>query len=171
MRDDRHRWPATADFNAPIDLGSATLTPVPLTRQTLVSGPDVRAQINQALIGWPDIVENDSYAIACRRDRIMRINGPDAREGWDAANNQAISDASDAYAVFDLTGTDAMDLLKRGAEISLQSPSKSVARILFGLGVFLYRVGDKVFRLHVARCDADALVGLLKSAGKSGRSD
>ncbi|NIZ13037.1 hypothetical protein [Phaeobacter sp. HF9A] len=61
------------------------------------------------------------------------------------------------------------DTLRRGSEVSLEVPSASVARALFGLGVFLYRFGDEHrFRVHVAQSQAEPLLKSLKAMATCG---
>ncbi len=165
MRDDSKRWDApTANGSAEMAEG-VTLAPVQLTRQTLISGADTLARMQPKLAAWPDIVTDQSYALCLRRDRIMLVNGPVAEEGWHEDTSQAISDMSDAYAVFEISGRDAFATLKRGAELRLDVPSVSVARMLFGLDVFLYRFGDEDrFRIHVSQSQAEPLLKSLKAS-------
>jgi len=166
MRDDTALWDAPRDPTEPIDLGPAQLTPVQLTRQTLVSGPDVLHQTDLPLVEWPDAAPSGPYALTLRRDRLLLVNGPEAPDGWNDATRQATSDVTDAYSVFDLTG-DALPLLGRGAEISPDIPSRSVARLLFGLGVFLYRLDNATtYRLHVPRAHTEALVKHVETAAR-----
>jgi len=50
-----------------------------------------------------------------------------------------------------------LELLKRGAEISLDEPSQSAVRFLFGYEVIIYRTSSTDFRLHIDHTYADAL--------------
>ena len=166
MRDDTALWDAPRDPTKPIDVGPATLTPVQLTRQTLVSGPNVLHQTDLPLVEWPGAAPSGPYALTLRRDRVLRINAPETPYGWNDTTQQATSDVTDAYTVFDLTG-DALPLLGRGAEITPDIPSRSTARLLFGLGVFLYRLEDATtYRLHVPRAHAEALVKHVETAAR-----
>ncbi|WP_373051404.1 hypothetical protein [Thalassovita aquimarina] len=154
MRDDRHRWAAHDGRWPRFDAQGISLATTEPERQTLISGPSILSHYPGA-IEWPDIATDDSYSLCLRRDRILRVNGLEMPDGWNQEREQAVSDASDAYTVFDLSGPKALDLLKHGAELSLQKPSRSVARNLFGFGVFLYRYGaEDGYRLHVPRAQA-----------------
>ena len=158
MRDDSQRWDAPYDFGV-LDLGQATLTKVPVARQVLISGPNVRKQAEGPLIEWPGAAPDGHLVLSLRRDRVLEVGGPQRRDGWDDTTGQAVSDVTDAYTVFDLSGPGALALLLRGAEVSPDIPSRSVARMLFDLGVFLYRLADgETYRLHVARAQAQTLV-------------
>ena len=167
MRDDRNRWAAPINRYDPVTVGETQLQEVALTRQTLVSGPKVR-ETAAPLIGWPDIVLTDRYALCLRRDRVLIVNGPEAPNGWDPAPQQAVSDVTDGYRAFDLTGSSGHDVLRRGAELELLPRSPSVARQVFGLGCFVYRVHrPDHFRLHVSSAQGEALCGHLLAAMKA----
>lgn len=167
MRDDSHRWDPPRAPDAPIDLGPAVLRPVRLARQLLVSGPGIRAGAGAPLVEWPGDAPAGPCALGLRRDRVLMIDGPEMAEGWDSARAIAISDMSDGYAVFNLSGPGALDLLRRGAAIDPRQPSASVVRLLFGIEVFLYRMQDGPrFRLHVARARAETLVKSFETAAR-----
>lgn len=159
MRDDRNRWDAPNSLAGVHTDNGITLTLVLLPRQMLISGSQVLGKTDWPIVGWPDIAPTAPYALAVRRDRLVLIDGPDIAEGWHQDTGCAISEASDAYAVFDLSGDRGFEVLQRGAELRLDMASRSVARLLFGLGVLLYRVdkGDR-FRIHVASSQAEALL-------------
>lgn len=161
MRDDKNRWDAPRAMGARITAEGLSITPLSLSRQTLISGTGVLGQIGGeygAPVRWPDIASGTPYALSLRRDRVLLVEGPQMADGWHADRGQAISDATGAYLVFELSGPRAMDLLKHGTEISLASPSASVARPLFGIGTLLYRHGKpETFRVHVARGHGEAL--------------
>ena len=163
MRDDRRKWPEVNRTVWPLDVWGAVLSPAAVIRQTLVSGAPESDPPQQPAIAWPGIVRSDeSYALQLSRDKRLVVNGPPAPEGWDDTANVARSDASDAYAVFDLRGPRALDLLSSGAELSLAQPSRSAARLLYGLPVILYRCDtEDGFRLHIDSARQDALTRYL----------
>jgi hypothetical protein len=165
MRDDSTKWDVPHASDHVHNANGITLTALTLTRQVLCSGPRVLAQTQLPIAGWPDIVTAQSYALSIRRDQVLLVNGPAIPEGWHDATCQAVSDASDAYAVFDISGEKSLEALKRGAELNLDIPSRSVARALFGLDVFLYRYGtENGFRIHARRSHAQALLKSLSIA-------
>ena len=165
MRNDTNRWSPPTGMPTAFEAPGLSLTAVHLTRQSLISGPEVRTNSATALIGWPDIAPDAPYRITLRRDRVVEVNGPAGSDGWNSATGEALSDISDGWSVFDLTGPAAMDILKRGTEISLITPSASVVRRLWGLDVWLYRHGSKDnFRLHIARAMDEALIGHIRAA-------
>lgn len=165
MRDDSEKWDAPQPTGYLHTANGITLAPATVTQQVLFSGPSVLAQTEQPIASWPDIVTAHSYGLSIRRDRVLLVNGLAMSEGWHDDTCQAVSDTSDAYAVLDISGERSLEVLKRGAELNLGVPSKSVARILFGLGVFLYRYDtENRFRIHVAGGHAEALVRSLQVA-------
>ncbi len=164
MRDDRLKWTAPGDQST-FDPEGATLTGIAPPRQSLISGTAVRAASPLSLIGWPDIAPAAPYRITLRRDRVVEIGGAPVTEGWNSDSGQAHSDITDAYAVLDLQGPRAFDILKRGTEISHDLPSASVVRKLFGLDVWLYRHADENnYRLHIVHALTEPLIGNLKAA-------
>lgn len=167
MRDDSQRWDVPFAPNHGITMPDVTVQSVALERQILLSGPNVLARCNLPLIEWPLVGDQDSYALSIRRDRLLLVNGPDMTDGWDADQGQAVSDVSDGYAVFEISGDGAFDMLRRGTEISLEVPSRSVSRLLFGLGAFVYRFNEeKRFRVHAASAQRQALWENLRRAAE-----
>ena len=168
MRDDRNKWAPAGLYGQEIDLGLTAMSRVHLERQTLMSGPDLASRSVPPCTGWPDVVADDVYTIALRRDRLLEINGADRQEGWHEEQNMAVSDVSHAYSVFDLIGPGAMELLQRGTEIRLDQPSKSAVRRFFGFEVILYRVQSETrFRLHIANAHDHALCEFLTKAANA----
>ncbi|MEM8730039.1 MAG: hypothetical protein AAGF79_08975 [Pseudomonadota bacterium] len=165
MRDDRHRWDAPQRLDAPLESRGLRLSSLPLERQVFVSGPSVLTQMPVPVVAWPDPVFEDSYALALRRDRVLWVNGPEIADGWDPSSGQAVSNMSDGFEAYELSGEAAFELLKRGTEITLGEPSGSVIRLLFGLEVFVYRYRDEAtYRLHVNAAQSDALIKHLRAA-------
>lgn len=163
MRDDSARWDEIGDSD--FIANGVAIRPVTLQRQTMISGPGILRQIDVPIVRWPDPIERESYALSLRTDRVLIVNGPDTAEGWYEATSQAVSDITDAFAVFDISGERALDLLLRGGELRPDIPSQSVARLLFGLGVFLYGHGPSgEFRVHVASGHSAALIKALMAA-------
>jgi len=159
MRDDRLKWDAPEVVKTSFVAEKVTVTPVLLERQTLISGANVLKQIAQPVIEWPQITPEKSYALSLRRDQVLLVNGPEMTDGWSEVTQQSISDASDTWAVFDLSGPGAITLLNCGTELSLNVQSRSVSRLAFGLEVLIYRIIDHDrFRIHVASSQADTLL-------------
>lgn len=167
MRDDAKKWPALRDTAQEIIAPELCIKTVHADRLKLLSGTAARRQTNLDLIEWPGMAKAKSYALSLRRDRVLEVNGPDRVEGWDASENIAVSDVTDAYTQVELTGRGAFQLLCRGAELDLQTPSRSVSRLLFGLSAFLYRHdNDQTYRIHVAASQDEALWHALHDASR-----
>ncbi|MDB9707250.1 hypothetical protein OAA76_01520 [Planktotalea frisia] len=157
MRDDRNKWDELRGVDDIIDTNGAMVSTVSCPRQTLISGVNVLQQTGP-VIGWPDIATSRTYSLSVRRDRVLIVGGDFREDGWHQDLGQAVSDASGAYTVLEISGPNAFELLKRGTELSLKIPSRSVARLAFGVGVFLYRhTNETTFRLHVASAQCQTM--------------
>ena len=155
MRNDTASWPAplSSDFTWHAD--GLTLRRLPLCRQTLVSGVDALSAFEPA-IGWPEAAQGDSYTVALRRDRVLRVGAPEMRDGWDSALGHAVTDMSGGFAMFDLTGERVPDLLLRGADMLA---SRSALRLWAGLNVIIYHHGESgTVRCHILRARAESFV-------------
>ena len=167
MRDDSKRWPVPRDPADVIEAPGLRIKKLHVERLTLLSGPRALHQTKLPLAEWPDVVTTDSLAIILRRDRVMEVNGPVRTDGWDTKAALAISDVTDGYTQVELTGKNALSLLRRGTELNPKIPSRSTARLCFGLGVSLYQFrSDSTFRVHVASAQDEALWHALSDAAK-----
>ena len=162
MRDDTANWPAPVADGLTWQTDGIALRHLPLTRQTLVSGPDVLAAFPDAA-GWPTpAATGASYAVALRRDRLLLVNDDTLHPSWDAQQHRAVTDMSGGLMVFELSGARASDLLLRGAEMTA---SRSTLRLWAGLEVILYTHGTEptpAVRIHVERARAETLVETLQ---------
>lgn len=157
MRDDRHKWTPAPDSYPPLAGARVTIALCPRMRQTLISGATVLHDAPEA-IGWPDIAGAGPCLLCLARDQLLEVSGEARAAGWENTRGRAISDITDGYVVFDLTGPGGLDLLSTGGEISLGENSRSVVRRLWGMDVLLYRhTAPERFRLHVTRSCAPAL--------------
>ena len=156
MRDDTKNWQPPIKPDATAKAKGVRIRRLALDRQVLVSGTRVQSEFGPC-IGWPDIAQGTRYCLSLRRDRVLLVNQDDVvPDGWHADTGHAISDVTGAYMAFEIKGARALELLSRGAE--LHEPSRSVARLFFGLGAFLYRHKDAdCYRVHVARANGQAL--------------
>lgn len=164
MRDDRLKWTAPRG-EVRFDLGGGTtLTQVKGLQLTLRSGTNVLNTTDLPQVGWPDIAPDGEHVLVMRRDRLLCVGGDTTAEGWDDTTQQAVSNMSDGYAVFDLSGDLAFQILQAGTEISLTLPSRSVVRQTFGLGLLIHRIKDEdTYRLYALRYNADALIGHIQA--------
>jgi len=169
MRDDSRKWqPAQGLERDPVVMDGLTIRVIQPERQALLSGPyaSLLALANvTGTVGWPDPAMGDSYAIRLRRDRILAVNGPTLADGWHDEIGVAVSDMTWGYAVIELNGPAAMGVLQRGTEITLDTPSASVARRFAGHDALIYARGPDSYRLHVLRPYLDAVWGLITSLG------
>lgn len=165
MRDDRSKWDClSSDTTFELARG-ATLRRMKSLQLTMISGPSVLSSLDAPLVGWPDVIREDRYAVTMRRDRVLLVGACDLEDGWHADRNLAVSDISHGYAVFELSGEATLSLLKQGTEIDFEQPSQSAVRLAFGLGLHIYRYNDEnTCRIHVLSHQSEALIGFLKSA-------
>ncbi|MEM6589631.1 MAG: hypothetical protein AAF641_14385 [Pseudomonadota bacterium] len=167
MRDDSQRWAPPRDRVVEVTASGIAIRSFDIARLTMISGTRALTATQLAIADWPNTVEGDSYAISLRRDRILEVNGPARPDGWDADQNLAICDVTDAYTQVEITGPAALSLLNRGTELDPNTPSRSAARLLFGLGVFLYRHGHfDTYRIHAGSAQDEALWHALTDAAK-----
>lgn len=168
MRDDTLKWtapfhPATT-LSGDVDGKACRIAQASFNRLTLISGVGLRGASELPLIGWPEIAPDAPFALSLRRDRILVVNGPSQPDGWDEVNGVAVSDMTDGYHGFSVEGPGAIGLLHRGADLFLDAPSASVARLLFGLPSFVYRTRETEFCLVFTRAHAVAAHSALSSA-------
>lgn len=165
MRDDSRRWDAPTPLA--ISTPDVEVREVLGLRQMLISGPNVQTAFKD-LVGWPTPAPSEPYTVSLRRDRGLQVQHDPRPEGFDADANIAVTDMSDATCVFDISGSGALALLRCGAELSLDQPSRSTMRHVFGVEVMLYRHrDDSTFRLHVPRAQVMAISGLMRAAARS----
>lgn len=168
MRNDTAQWSPDVGFaRNKVTTGSVTLAQLEPARQTLVSGPYQAALALAELggaTGWAEPAQGETYALRLRRDRILVVNGAELADGWHDAAGLAVSDMTAGYSVFEITGNGAFDVLRRGTEISLETPSASVARAFYGYPVLVYAVvAQNAYRIHTPRGHGHNLWALLKN--------
>ncbi len=164
MRDDRMKWAPAGRELATFEGDGFRFQCVTMQSQALVSASDILTRMPDAL-GWPDVICGQSYVLSLRRDRVLVVNGPFVQDGWDSELSQAVSDVTDALTVFEISGPNTLALMRRGAEISFEAPSRSASRLLFGFGVFAYRYeSHDTVRVHVNHAHSDAFAQALRQA-------
>lgn len=149
-----------AKWTPPPDWGAAQIAradllvrPVQGLSQTLLSG-DLQA----AFASLAPRVESIGFwqkaqaraAIRISRDRALLVSAEPlaALEGW-RPGGWAASDASDAYAVFDISGAGLRGLVAEATAADLDAGSPSAAILFAGVPALLYRVAPDTARLHV----------------------
>ena len=168
MRNDNAKWHPASGLDRPVlSAPGCEIQIVQPELQTLISGP-----YNDALklagistaTGWPERAKGECYAVRLRRDRILVVNGPELADGWHDVEGLAVSDMTDGYAILELSGANAMSVLRRGTEISLNEPSASVTRGFSGYGTLIYRFEQiDRFRVHCPRGFLEGLWSLMQS--------
>ena len=125
-------------------------------RQTLVSGDLGRARAAFA----PDAAEVGLWSIATppclvriARDRALLVSEspPGIADGWNA-EGWAASDVTDGWQVLDISGPEAVDIVREGTAADLDAGSPSAAVRFAGItGVLVCRTEAGAARLHVER--------------------
>ena len=161
MRNDTHKWDPIDEATEVLNTESVKITTFQPERQVIVSGVPALKVTDLPLVSWPEPVTVPSYALVVRRDRVLEVNGPAREDGWHDDIECAVSDMSYGYAVFDIVGPGAFELLKRGMAIT-NSPSASVVRSAFGIGAMLYAHGGAdSYRMHVGRAHGQSMRKML----------
>lgn len=157
MRNDTTSWDAPCADQG-FDREGLSVRRIWPARQVLVSGVDVLSQVTLPVIGWPEMASGP-VALCLRRDRVLELDGPARQDGW--RDGLAVTDVTDGYAVFEISGAVAFDALRAGTEIRLDLPSRSVARRFHGMDALIYRIAPG-YRIHVPRAMAEALARHLR---------
>jgi sarcosine oxidase gamma subunit len=114
----------------------------------------------ESTLGPRDRCTQASYALRLAPDTVLRVGEPAVESGWHEAERIAVSDAGDAWMIFEVEGEGALALLRQGGEYPFDEapgPATESARMLFaGLVVAVSR-REAGWRLHVDRAWAPAL--------------
>jgi sarcosine oxidase gamma subunit len=121
--------------------------------------------------GPREVCDPETYALRLAPDRLLFVsrNGPSddlPAFGW-SDDGVAVTEVSDGFMLFDVTGGAALDLMKLGANYEFEAvpagPAESALMLFAGLKVAVARL-EKGWRLHVERPDAAALWQWLQHA-------
>jgi sarcosine oxidase gamma subunit len=108
----------------------------------------------------------DHYALRVAPDRLLFVSvdgADDVTFGW--SDGCAITDVSDGYVLFDITGLAASELMRFGAlhDFETRSETASASMLFAGQRVILARI-PQGWRLHVERPNAAAIWQWLQRA-------
>lgn len=115
-------------------------------------------------VGPRETCERDTYALRLAPDRLLFVSRDAALIapeifGW-SADGVAVTDVSDGFVLFDVTGPAAPDLMARGANHDFDAkpggPAESASMLFAGTKVAIARIPPG-WRLHVERPHAAAL--------------
>lgn len=162
----------------PVETGGLRLTEeTPGHITSLMPGPGGAAALGKALetahgLGWPDpgraVLGADASVVWTGHDQAMLV-GP--APGPSLAEQAALTDQSDAWAVVTLSGAAGPDALARLVPIDLRPsafPEGFAARTLLGhMNVSLVRTGAETIRIMAFRSMARTLVHELRVAMES----
>jgi heterotetrameric sarcosine oxidase gamma subunit len=156
-------WPAVPDWSSAgihqprLGIGVARAQAI-----WLVSGDLAKFQAQHGVdcIGPRDTISGARYALRLAPDRLLFVGnaGAQATAGW--SDGVAITDVSDGFLLFDVTGPAALEVVAMGADYDFTSrpalPMESAAMLFAGLKVSVVRIAGG-WRLHVERPYAAAL--------------
>lgn len=121
--------------------------------------------------GPKDVCDGDRYALRLGPDRLLYVRrvapqGQPDLPGW-STDHVAVTDVSDGFLLFDVTGPSALDVMAMGAEYDFAAgpalPTESAAMVFAGFRVSVARIAAG-WRLHVERSSAPALWHWLEQA-------
>jgi heterotetrameric sarcosine oxidase gamma subunit len=119
--------------------------------------------------GPREVCDPDSYALRLAPDRMLWVSlgaSESLPVGW-SDDGVAVTDVSDGFVLFDVTGRAALDLMKLGANYEFEAapagPAESALMVFAGLKVAVARL-EHGWRLHVERPYATALWQWLQHA-------
>jgi heterotetrameric sarcosine oxidase gamma subunit len=120
--------------------------------------------------GPREACDPESYALRLAPDRMLCVSLGASESlpvfGW-SENGVAVTDVSDGFVLFDVTGRAALDLMKLGANYEFEAEpagaAESTLMIFAGLKVAVARL-EQGWRLHVERPYATALWQWLQHA-------
>jgi heterotetrameric sarcosine oxidase gamma subunit len=127
-----------------------------------------------ACVGPRETCERDTYALRLAPDRLLFVSRDAAAIvpevlGW-SADGIAITDVSDGFVLFDVTGQAAPDLMALGTNYDFDAkpagPAESASMLFAGLKVAIARILPG-WRLHVERPHAAALWQWLQYAAQA----
>ena len=108
------------------------------------------------------------YVLRLAPDRLLFVSfgADEVTFGW--SDGCAISDVSDGYVLFDITGPATLELMRLGAlhDFEAKSDTASASMLFAGQRVILARV-PQGWRVHVERPDAAAIWQWLKRAASA----
>jgi hypothetical protein len=103
-----------------------------------------------ASVGLWDIAPGPLAAIRIGRDRALLVASAPAATPWGwRPGGWAVSDASDAYKAFDITGPALRQIVAEATSANVEGGSPSAAIQFAGVPGLLYRIAADQARLHV----------------------
>jgi sarcosine oxidase gamma subunit len=151
-------WRSFPDLNAEmLVIGTARIRIIDVGGQFLVSGALDKAAdaagVDGDGVGALGRVSGTRFSVRLARDRLLIVSDVDAilTQGWHE-EGYAVTEMTGAFTVFEISGLDAIDVVKRASTIGTAVPSPSAAVSFAGIGAVLYRHGpDNAIRVHVER--------------------
>jgi sarcosine oxidase gamma subunit len=136
-------------------MGETEILKATVAAQFLISGAlgkaATSAGVDQTGVGAFGQTSGAHYSVRIARDRLLVVSNAeiDLVPGWHQ-DGYAVTDMTGALTVFEISGRNAVDIVKRATDVPLEPPSPSAAVIFAGVSVLLYRhVSKTTIRIHV----------------------
>jgi sarcosine oxidase gamma subunit len=149
------KWSPAPDWSAAeIARADLRIRPAPGLTQVLLSGdlPAAFASLRPRpeFIGLWQVAPPARAAVRMSRDRALLVSSEpfETPQGW-RPGGWAASDASDAYAVFDIEGAGLRGLVAEATAADPDAGSPSAAILFAGVPALLYRLAPDKARLHL----------------------
>lgn len=137
MLDFGQKWePASFDETGFANTDTVNLVRAPSRQILMVSGNVGRGLASLGItthpLGATDVIVEEPYAVALARDKCLAVvpSATSVEEGWHP-DGYAVTDATDGYIGFDISGAGLSGLLKRATALDWSQPTRSSA-ISFG---------------------------------------
>lgn len=112
-----------------------------------------RVAISADGVGALELASGARYSVRLARDRLLVVCAEDGllQPGWNE-NGYAVSGMSAALEIFELTGPQALEIVKRATALAHTGPSPCAATSFAGVTACVYRFeGDRTVRVHLDR--------------------
>ena len=158
MVDHSTKWAALPDWSQARLTGTGIeITSLPTLDQHLVSGDLVafgrHAGVSPEGVGALGIASGANYSVRVARDRLLAvgIEEENLKAGWHD-EGFAVTATSAGLHVFQLSGRNALDMVRRATTLDIGNPGPSAATVFAGILGYLYTHGEKdTIRLHADR--------------------
>lgn len=158
MVDHSTKWAALPNWSQARLAGTGIeITSLPTLDQHFVSG-DLAAfgrhiGVSPEGVGALEIANGAMYSVRIARDRLLVVGiaEENLKAGWHE-EGFAVTPTSAGLHVFQLSGRNSLDMVRRATTLDLASPGPSAATVFAGVLGYLYAHGSKdTIRLHADR--------------------
>ncbi|MBD0416886.1 hypothetical protein [Oryzicola mucosus] len=177
MHDEERKWSRLPGGELRLATPGLAIRSIIGLSQSMISGDLALATMKFGVdargVGTGGLAFGGRYSVRLARDRMLIVTGDRVlpEQGW-RDGGYALTEMSAALAVFEIRGTSANEVIKRGTDLPVDGGSPSAALVFAGVNAILYRFEDAL-RLHVDRGHAAFLWQWLGVAAEfdAGESD